>query len=175
VYFELWGVAPDLDEFWLASFLKRKSVYNPGNHRGIHFTAQFSKVLERMFKMLYYPHLSSCSAFGLSQFAYTTGRGARDALATLTLTWVIALGAGRMIAVYCSDVSGAFDRVRRERLIAKLEKKGLHPRLVALMDSGLQERSAQVVVGGTFSRDMSLRNMVFQGTANGPTLWNFFF
>ena len=85
---------------WLAPLFKKKSVYNPGNYRGIHLTAQLSKVVERLLKLLYYPYLTSCSAFGPSQFAYTLGRGARDALAILALTWVMALGAGRKVAVY---------------------------------------------------------------------------
>ena len=160
---------------WLAPLFKKKSVYNPGNYRGIHLTAQLSKVVERMLKLLYYPYLTSCSAFGPSQFAYTLGRGARDALAILALTWVMALGAGRKVAVYCSDVSGAFDRVRLERLVLKLGAKGLHPQIVAVLTSWLQQRSAQVVVGGVSSKIMTLMNMVYQGTVTGPVLWNLFF
>ena len=112
---------------------------------------------------------------GPSQFAYTTGRGARDALAILALTWVIAFGAGRKIAVYCSDVSGAFDRVRLERLVSKLRVKGIHPQIVAVLASWLQQRCAQVVVGGVSSKIMTLINMVYQGTVTGPSLWNLFF
>jgi len=119
--------------------------------------------------------LSSSLAFGPRQFAYTAGRGARDALALLALTWVSALSRGCKVAVYCSDVSGAFDRVCLQKLVVKLRKKGLHPDLVAVLASWLRQRFAFVVVGGTFSKEMSLMNMVFQGTVTGPTLWNLFF
>ena len=82
--------------------------------------------------------LAKCfHAFGPSQFAYTLERGARDALALLVLTWIKALGTGRKVAVYCSDVSGAFDRVRTEPLVTKLKKKGLHPKNVAVLASWL--------------------------------------
>jgi hypothetical protein len=124
---------------------------------------------------LYYPHLLSTSAFGPSQYAYTLGRGARDALAILALTWVKALAAGRKIGVYCSDVSGAFDRVRMKRLAAKLRQKGIHPKIVAVLISWLKERFARIVVGGASSKEMGLSNMVFQGTVTGPVLWNLFF
>ena len=147
---------------WLAPLFKKKSVYNPGNYRGIHLTAQLSKVVERMFKLLYYPYLASSSAFGSNQFAYTTGRGARDALAILSLTWVIALGAGRKVAVYCSDVSGAFDRVPLERLVNKLRRKGIHPQIVAVLASWRQQRCGQVVVGGAASKIMALVNKVYK-------------
>jgi hypothetical protein len=154
---------------------KKNSVYNPSNYRGIHLTAQLAKVVERLLKLLYDPYLSSISAFGPNQFAYTLGRGARDALALLVLTWVQALGTGRKIAVYCSDVSGAFDKVCLERLVAKLKKKGVHPKIVAVLASWLLQRLAHIVVGGAASKEMPLRNMVFQGTVSGPDLWNLFF
>jgi hypothetical protein len=60
-------------------------------------------------------------------------------------------------------------------LVAKLRKKGLHPQLIAVMTSWLQERFAHVVVSGESSKEMILNNMVFQGTVTGPTLRNVFF
>ena len=62
-----------------------------------------------------------------------------------------------------------------ERLALKLKKKGLHPRIVCVLCSWLKERLANVVVSGTSSIGMTLRNMVFQGTVTGPILWNLFF
>ena len=76
---------------------------------------------------------------------------------------------------YCSDVSGAFDRVRAEKLLEKLRCKGVHPAFVDLAGSWLQQRSAQVVVEGQRSDKMLCRSMVFQGTVLGPTLWNLFY
>ena len=79
------------------------------------------------------------------------------------------------VGVYCSDVSGAFDRVSMDRLVAKLKKKGLHSQIVAVLASWLEERCANVVVDGEASKVMKLSNMVFQGTVTGPTLWNLFY
>ena len=161
------GVWPQLWlQHWVAPLYKKKSVYHPGN---------VSKVVERLLKTLCYPHLKERSAFGARQFAHATGRGARDALAILVLTWVQALATGRKVAVYCSDVSGAFDRVRMKRLTAKLKQKGLHPQIVAVLASWLRRRFARIVVGGAMSNEMSLMNMVFQGTVTGPILRNLFF
>ena len=162
-------------EHWVTPLYKKKSVFQPGNYRGIHLTAQLSKVVERMFKLLYQPFLTTTLAFGPRQFTYTAGRGARDALATLVLTWIWALAAGSKVAVYCSDVSGAFDRVSLERLVSKLKHKGLHPDIVAVLGSWLRQRRAIVVTGGAGSKEMTLSNMVFQGTVTGPDLWNTFF
>jgi hypothetical protein len=82
---------------------------------------------------------------------------------------------GRKVAVYCSDVSGAFDRVRAERLIAKLRAWRIHDQIIEVIKSWLRQRTANIVVGGDYSDAMALLNMVFQGTVLGPMLWNMFF
>jgi hypothetical protein len=162
-------------QHWVAPLFKKKNVFDPDNYRGIHLTAQLSKVVERLLKALLMPFITSTIAFGPNQFAYTNGRGARDALATLVLTWIEALARGRKIAIYCSDVSGAFDRVDVGRLVAKLRIKKVHPQIISVLESWLRQRMAYVVVGGMMSVAMLLKDMVFQGTVPGPTLWNVLF
>jgi hypothetical protein len=137
--------------------------------------AQLSKVLERLLKVQIESFISRSEAYGPRQFAYTIGRGARDALAMLVLLWIKALAAGKKSAVYCSDVSGAFDRVSQERLVAKLRAKNIHSDIVNMLASWLGQRRARVVVGGAFSDEVTLKNMVFQGTVNGLMLWNLFY
>ena len=90
-------------------------------------------------------------AFGPHQFAYTPERGARDALANLVLVWITGLLEGLKIAVYCSDVSGAFDRVKADRLVYKLRAKQVHPLMVEVLKAWLRSRRATVVVGGKSS------------------------
>ena len=79
------------------------------------------------------------------------------------------------MAVYCSDVSGAFDRVSALRLAQKLRTTGLHEHWVRLLMSWLRDRSAHVVVSGANSNEQVLSNMVYQGTVWGPSLWNVYF
>ena len=144
-------------EHWVVPIYKKKAVFAASNCRGIHLTAQLSKVVERLLLPLIEPHISRTVAFGPNQFAYTKCRGARDALAYLTMSWLLALNRRKEVAVYCSDVSGAFDRVRAERLLEKLRCKIVHTTMVALMESWLQQRTAHVVVEGQFSHKMSSR------------------
>ena len=49
------------------------------------------------------------------------------------------------MGVYCSDVSGAFDRVSAERLGDKLLCKGFHPKLVKLIASWLEMLQMQLL------------------------------
>ena len=47
--------------------------------------------------------------------------------------------------------------------------------LLVVLQSWMKERKARVAVGGKFSRDMNINNMVYQGTVLGPPLWNVFY
>ena len=63
-----------------------------------------------MIASLLVPQLISTGAFGRNQFAYMLERNARDGLAQLVLTSLCLFGKERKVAVYCSDMSGAFDK-----------------------------------------------------------------
>ena len=160
---------------WVAPIYKRKEQWSPNNYRGVHLTSQMSKVAERILKQMVQPYLVARGSFGEHQFAYVERRGARDMLAYMVLVWLRGFARAQKYALYCSDVSGAFDRVEVERMVAKLRAAGIHERLVAVFSSWLRQRVARVVVGGAESAEFALANMVFQGTVLGPTFWNIFF
>ena len=85
-------------EHWVVPIYKKKAVFAASNYRGIHLTAQLSKVAERLLLPLIEPHISRTVAFGPNQFAYTKCRGARDALAYLTMSWLLALNRRKKVA-----------------------------------------------------------------------------
>ena len=138
-------------------------------------TPQLSKVMERLIGSLFLPFLEVTCAYGPNQFAYTRNRGLRDALALNVIQWLLAINKGYRVGLYCSDVSGAFDRVSRARLLEKLKAKGIHPKVLRLLESWLDTRTAEVIVDGCASDPMVLDNSVFQGTVWGPPLWNVFY
>ena len=81
----LWnGIWPDIwREHWITPILKRGAVFLPTNYRGIHLTAQMSKVAERVIKRIMMPHIDRTVAFGPNQFAYSR----RKVLGTLLPSW----------------------------------------------------------------------------------------
>ena len=109
---------------------------------------------------------------GKNQFAYRKCRCLRDALDFNLLSWTSMFHSGHRVGLYCSDVSGTFDRVSAEKLCAKLKKSGIHPQVLDVLWSWLQERKANIVVEGTMSDEFTLSNSVYQGTTWGPLLWN---
>ena len=93
----------------------------------------------------------------------------------MVLTWMEGLNRKIKFSVYCSDVSGAFDRVNRQRLIDKLRAKGVRDDIVRVFAAWLDERQALVVVGCKQAESFTLQNMIYQGTVWGPWLWNLFY
>ena len=89
-------------------------------------TSQISKVVERVVGKLFLPKLHQADGFGEFQFAYSTSKSLRDALALSVLSWLLGLERGHLIGLYCSDVAGAFDRVCEQRLKEKICKAGIH-------------------------------------------------
>ena len=160
---------------WIVAIYKKLSVFNPKNYRGVHLTSQLSKVVERMIHDVTMPYVKALEGFGPNQFAYSEEKGSRDALALLSLSWILAFENRQKVGVFCSDVQGAFDRVRASRLAAKLESIGIPSKIVRVLCAWLEDRRAVVVVEGSSSTEQNLRNMVFQGTVLGPLLWNLFF
>jgi len=79
----------------------------------------------------------------------------------LMLDWLIMLNNRFKIAVFCSDVSGAFDRVSAKLLVKKLISHGLHARMVELLRDWLQSRRASVIVSGERSDEFEIMNQVF--------------
>ena len=116
-----WGV------HWIVAIYKKKAVFDPKNYRGVHLTAQLAKVLDIFLQPVFGPAFMAEPSIGRNQFAYSKGRGARDALAFLVLSWLTAFREKAKVALYMSDVSAAFDRVFVDRLVAKLAARGAPP------------------------------------------------
>ena len=73
---------------WLVPIYKKKAACIPGNYRGVHLTAQLSKVIERLVFSCMQPFIVDNVHAGPNQFAYTCGRSARDAIELLAAAWI---------------------------------------------------------------------------------------
>ena len=86
--------------------------------------------------------------------------------------WILAICTGNEIAAYLGDISGAFGRVYKDYLLAKLQASRVGSRYLNFLDAYLKPRKVVVAVEGVFSDDIEIANTVFQGTVLGPPLWN---
>ena len=84
------GEWPDLwTEHWICPIFKKKFRFLAANYRGIQLTAQLSKAAERFIGDLFLPYLVEINAYGVNQFAYSPGRGARDLVLILICLWLL--------------------------------------------------------------------------------------
>ena len=113
--------------------------------------------------------------FGDAQWAFRKNSSARDLVTVSVARWVLRICQGSKIGLYIADISGAFDKVSRPLLLAKLEQLGVAPAFLDFLNSYLESRQGFVTVEGALSECMLLTDMVYQGTVLGPSLWNAFF
>jgi hypothetical protein len=74
-------------------------------------------------------------------------------------------------AIFYLDFAKAFDKVQRERIIIKLEAKGITGRLKNWIREWLTGRTQVVVVQGAKSEQCEVDSGVTQGTVLGPPLF----
>ena len=121
------------------------------------------------------PSFAEAPCCGEHQFAYQPGKGSQDAILYMVLTWLEGFRRKCKFAFYCSDVSGAFDRVDHHRLLDKLAAMHVPSALLNIIKAWLDDRVATIIVNGENSTQLALKDMLFQGTVLGPTLWNAFY
>jgi hypothetical protein len=82
---------------------------------------------------------------------------------------------GYKIGIYLSDISGAFDKVFKDFMLAKLHSVGVPDVFLDFLNAYLEPRLGYVTVESALSEVFHICDTVFQGTVLGPTLWNVFF
>ena len=93
----------------------------------------------------------------------------------LVMSWILGICTGKKVGAYLSDISGAFDRVFKIYLLAKLHAAGAGTTYLNFLDAYLAPRKGKVVVQGEASDIFVIEDSIFQGTVLGPALWNVFF
>ena len=103
---------------------KRKSVYNRDNYRGVHLTSIMSKVVEKTIGNPLISHLQQ-HGFGKSQWGFRKRCSSRDLVLASVARWILSICKGKKIGLYLGDITGAFDKVFKDYLIAKLHSCGV--------------------------------------------------
>jgi len=141
---------------------KKSSSFQAGNYRGVHLTSILSKIAERIIGKRLLPILRS--RFGGNQWGFTPGLGSRDLVTMLMMSWILAICRGKKVGTYLSDISGAFDRVFKEFMMAKLAVARVGTQFLNFLDAYLAPRCGHVAVEGELSDEFDISNSVFQGT-----------
>jgi hypothetical protein len=79
---------------------------------------------------------------------------------------------GEAVDIFYLDFAKAFDKVPRQRLLAKLRAKGIDKGIVDWIEDWLTGRTQRVSVQGEQSEECSVDSGVPQGTVLGPKLFS---
>ena len=153
---------------------KKAAVSDAGNYRGIHLTSIVSKCVERVIGQPLIAFLEA-HGFGSAQWAFRKKSSARDLSLVCVSRWSLAFCRKCKMGAYLGDISGAFDRVFKDFLLAKLSSVGVADVFLDFLNSYLEPRVGRVAIEDVLSDAMTLCDSIFQGTVLGPALWNPFF
>jgi hypothetical protein len=137
--------------------------------RPISLTPTLSKVLESFVGRWVLPALSS--HFDCRQFGAIKGRSTTHALIDIVNTWHQALDNSQSTRTLFVDYSKAFDHVGHATVLEKMSALGVDPELTTWLRSFLSNRQQRVKVGGCFSKWVTLRGGMPQGSWFGPLVF----
>ena len=140
------------------------------NYRPVSLLPAISKIYERDMSA----QISTYIAENLSPylFGFRKGHSVEQCLMTMLEAWKRALDRKKCVGAILTDLSKAFDCLKHELIIAKLEAYGFNHDALTLMYDYLSNRSQRTKVKSAYSSDREIKYGVPQGSILGPLLFN---
>ena len=140
------------------------------NYRPVSLLPAISKIYERDMSA----QISTYIAENLSPylFGFRKGHSVEQCLMTMLEAWKRALDRKKCVGAILTDLSKAFDCLKHEHIIAKLEAYGFNHDALTLMYDYLSNRSQRTKVKSAYSSEREIKYGVPQGSILGPLLFN---
>lgn len=122
---------------------------------------------------MYFYVLTVLPSIKSNQFAYQKGKGTVDAVIAAIDQWTLEIDQPNQKSTNIGflDMSKAFDKMDRGKLITMLKLKNINPYLIRVIDSFLTNRTQAVRMNGISSSTLPVLNGTPQGTLLGPMFW----
>jgi hypothetical protein len=143
----------------------------PSNYRPVSLTSVPCKIMEGLIKDKMMDHLVENNLLNTSQHGFIPGRSCATNLVIFTDKVTKIIDEGSSADLFYLDFAKAFDKVPHERLIIKLEAKGVTGKVKNWIHEWLRDRSQCVVIGDEKSEDCKVESGMPQGTILGPPLF----
>jgi hypothetical protein len=141
------------------------------NYRPISILPTLSKICESVIHERLVKHLLENNIITDKQAAYLQGDSTAQQLMFLTNKIKKAWACKKIVQTVFLDVSAAFDAVWHRGLIEKLKQINIKDKLLDLLTSYLDKRTAVTVVDGIQSKPLPIQAGVPQGSRLGPILF----
>ena len=158
----------------VSPIFKKGAKGEPGNYRPVSLTSVPCKLLEGIIKNTIMSHLLSNKLIRNSQHGFMAGRSCTTNLVEFLDVATQLLDQGKAADLVYLDFAKAFDKVPRERLLAKLESKGITGNILQWIRNWLSGRTQRVKVREARSESSEVESGVPQGTVLGPVLFIIF-
>jgi len=143
----------------------------PSNYRPISILSDYSKIFERLMHRQLIAFIKSNSILSPSQFGFQKNMCTSDAIVEYLDALYQALNLRKSVVSVFLDFSKAFDTVRHDVLIDKLEYLGIRGIVLNWFRSYLGDRQQYVSIGNSASNPCPMRMGVPQGSVLGPILF----
>lgn len=165
---------------YFPSFLKSATVipmYKGGhrgdlsNYRPISLLPTLGKIVEKVMSGRIITFLEKHNVMTASQFGFQKGKNTSDAMFDLLGELFLGLNCGELASAVFCDITKAFDTVRHDVLLRKLEGYGFRGACLTWLRSYLSNRRQTVRLGAVTSSVGELTAGVPQGSILGPLLF----
>ena len=143
------------------------------NYRPISILSVFAKIFESLICPYLTWHIKP--VISDSQHGFIKNRSTSTNLISFVEDIALSLDSNKQVDCIYTDLTKAFDVVNHKLLLSKLYKYGVHGKVLRLLESYLQNRQMNVVLGGYESRTFFLHSGVPQGSRLGPILFYIFY
>jgi hypothetical protein len=155
----------------VTAIYKKGPKSDPANYQPVSLSTIPCKVMETIIKEKIMAHLLGENLIKPSQHGFMPGRSCATNLIIFMDAITKAVDNGTPADIFYLDFAKAFDKVPRERLLIKLEAKGITAILLSTFLPCLTDRSQVVAVQAEKSEPCSVDSGVTQGTVLGPPLF----
>ena len=158
----------------VSAIFKKGKKDDPNNYRPVSLTSISCKIMEKIVRKKLVDHMQENKLFSNKQYGFISGRSTTLQLLHALENWNETMDKGGQVDIAYMDFRKAFDKVPHQRLLHKLKAYGIKGEIFEWIEDFLHNRSQQVIINGSSSKQGRVTSGIPQGSVLGPILFILF-